>query len=274
MKISKLTALLAAAACIGCFTGCGKKSEKNSSENKTANDTSTAAAVEATAPVVGGDELSADKYNEEKYLDKINEKIKDAKVSDKTVELGSVGDLVTPAEGTEEYELGDYRISDNGIKLYYDDKEFSDELMLSLAEYFTAVSAADYETYSSFILPSYIEEMESFLKENYDYDHKTSFAKRCSSFATQMNGDYRITRIKLEAAEPHEDGKDNIDDFLESLDEVFGDKYSERVKSESDELINAAFYVMAEDSTGKETVLISDYEIVFAVKDGKYYTFG
>ena len=274
MKTSKLTAFLTAAACIGCFAGCGKQREKNSSENKTANDTSPAADVEATVPAVGSDELTADNYNEEKYLDKINEKIKNAKVSDKSVELGSVGETVTPAEGSEEYELGEYRISDNGIKLYYDDKEFSDELMLSLAEYFTAVSAADYETYSSFILPSYIEKMETFLKENYDSDHKTSFAKRCSSFATQMNGDYRITRIKLETAEPHEEGKDNIDEFLSSLDEVFGDNYSEAIKSESDELIDAAFYVMAADSTGKETMLISDYEIVFAVKDGKYYTFG
>lgn len=274
MKISKLTAFLAAAACISCLAGCEKKSEKSSSEKKTANDTSKTADVEAAVPVVGGDELSADKYDEEKYLEKINEKLKDAKASDKPAELGSVGDTVTPAEGTEEYELGDYRVSDDGVKLYYDDKEFSDELMLTLDKYFTAISEVDYETYTSFILPSYIEKMEPFLKENYDYDHKTSFAKRCSSFATQMNGDYRITRIKLETAEPHENGKDNIEEFLESLDSVFEDKYSESVKAESDKLINASFYVMAADSTGKETMLINDYEIIFAVKDGKYYTFG
>ena len=44
MKISKLTAFITAAACIGCFTGCGQKSKNDTSEKK---QTVTEAAVEA-----------------------------------------------------------------------------------------------------------------------------------------------------------------------------------------------------------------------------------
>ena len=271
MKISKLTAFITAAACIGCFTGCGQKSKNDTSEKK---QTATEAAVEATMPVVGGDELTADNFDEDKYLEKVNEKVKDEEASDKPVELGSVGDIITPAEGSQEVELGDYRISDSGVKLYYDENEFPTEMVLTLEKFFTAFSTADYSLYTSCVFPSYVEEMEKFLKKDYDYDLKTSFATQCARLASQMKGDYKITRVKVEPAEQYKEGEDNIDGYFSNLDSIFETDFYERVKSESDELIDACFYVMAEGSDGKESMLVSECEIVFAVKDGKYYTFG
>ena len=116
--------------------------------------------------------------------------------------------------------------------------------------------------------------MESFLKNNYNYDLKTSFSKQCSSLADKMKGDYRIARIKLEEAPVYEEGKDNIENYFSSLNEVFEKDYLSQVREESEELIDACFYVKAEDPYGKEQMLVAEYEIVFAVKDGKYYTFG
>ena len=177
-------------------------------------------------------------------------------------------------EGAEDAELGSYKMSSSGVKLYYDDTEFSDELMLTLEKYFLSFPAADYNSYQKCMFPSYIDEMEGFLGKEYDYDLKTSFSKRCSSLADNMYGDYKITRIKLEAAPVYDETKDNLETYFESLNEVFGKDYYEQVKSESDEVIDACFYIMGEDAYGQENPIVTGYEIVFAVKDGKYYTFG
>ena len=47
-----------------------------------------------------------------------------------------------------------------------------------------------------------------------------------------------------------------------------------RTFSKRDEVIDACFYIMGEDAYGQENPIVTGYEIVFAVKDGKYYTFG
>lgn len=270
MRIQKLTAFVMAAVCIGCFAGCEKKDDKKTSDKGAAG----GSAADASAPVIGGEELSGDNFKEEDYRNKVIEMIKDAPVAETQSELGSVGEITEPEAGSEEAELGNYRLSDSGVKLYYDENEYPTELMLTLERYFTSFPAADYTTYTSCIFPSYIEKMEKFLSDEYDYDLKTSFSKQCSGLAEQMKGDYKITRIKIEPAEQHEEGKDNVDSYLSTLDDIFGSGYSESVKSDSDDLIDACFYVMGEDSNGKESMLVSGYEIIFAVKDGKYYTFG
>ena len=274
MKTPKLTALIMAAACIGCFAGCEKKGDISVPDTKTSS-SSDKNITNVTAPVVGGAELSADNYDSDAYLNKIKEKVEKSETSDKPAELGDCSDIIEPEDGSEEMNLGNYRISDNGIKLYFDEKEYPKELVLTLEKYFSAYPAADYTTYTSCVFPSYIDEMEKFLEKEYEYDLKTSFAQQCSKLADQMCGDYKITRIKIEPAEEYEeDGKNNIDYYLSTLDETFGEGYGDSVKADSDDIINASFYVMGEDAYGKEIMLVSGYEIFFAVKDGHYYTFG
>ena len=63
-------------------------------------------------------------------------------------------------------------------------------------------------------------------------------------------------------------------DVSRRMDEHFGKSYYEQVKGESDYLIDATFYLMGEDSNGNENVIVNGYKIVFAEKDGRYYTFG
>ena len=270
MRKLGLTALtLAAAAAVQGFSGCAKK--KDISMPTYAE---TAVQTPTSAPA-GGAELSGDSYNADEYYTKIQEKVNSTTVDSEPLELGLVGnELITPDESDQEAELGAYKISSSGVKLYYDDTVFSDELMLTLEKYFLSFPSADYNTYQKCIFPSYIDEMEAFLTKEYDYDLKTSFSKRCSTLASNMNGDYRITRIKLETAPIYDETKDNLENYFQSLDDVFGKDYYEQVKSESDEVIDASFYVMGEDSYGNEGIIVSAYEIVFAVKDGKYYTFG
>ena len=269
MDKKRLTAFVLAAAALQCLAGCGKnKDDSMPIYAETPIQT-------ATEPPVGGADISGDKYDSEAYQAKITEHIQAAEPTDDQLVLGSVGrDLIVPEEGAEDVGLGSYRVSSSGIKLYYDETEFPAELLLTLEKYFIAFPSADYATYSRCVFPSYIEEMEKFLGENYDYDLKTSFSKQCSSLAEQMKGDYRITRRKLETAPVYEEGKDNLETFFSSLDNLFGKDFYGQVKEESDEVIDANFYVMAEDPYGEEKLLVADYEIVFAVKDGKYYTFG
>lgn len=261
MKTIKLTAaIIAAAAAFQCAAGCGKKNEIS--------------VPDTTAPVVGGDELSGDQFDTEAYYNKVMEKIAGAELSKNAPKLGTVGASVTPDEGSAEANLGDYRVSSNGVKLYYSSEEFSDDLMLTLEQYFMSFSEADYSKYTSCVFPSYIGEMGAFLEKDYSYDLKTSFAKQCASLAGRMNGDYKITRLRLEKPEQYTEGVDNLENYFKSLDDVFGKAYYEQVKSESDNVIDACFYVMGEDKNGNESMIVSGYEIVFAEKDGRYYTFG
>ena len=46
------------------------------------------------------------------------------------------------------------------------------------------------------------------------------------------------------------------------------------VKKNCDKLHYVTFYVIAENSKGEEVSLITGYDIVFAEKDGRFYTFG
>ena len=269
MEKKKAIALILAAAGLQCLAGC----EKNKSESTPSYAATPVQTV--TEPPIGGADISGDNYNSEAYEKKINEHVQASSPNYNELVLGTVGkDVIVPEDGAEDVGLGSYRLSSSGIKLYYDETIFPDELVLTLEKYFTSFPPADYPTYIKCVFPSYITEMEKYLKENYQYDLKTSFSKRCASLAEQMSGDYRITRIKLEEAPVYDETKDNLETYFSGAGEIFGKDYYSQVKEESDDIIDACFFIMAEDSYGKEQLLVADYEIVFAVKDGKYYTFG
>ena len=58
------------------------------------------------------------------------------------------------------------------------------------------------------------------------------------------------------------------------LDDSFNKDYYSEVEAEADKFYDALFYVMVQDAYGDESLIISEYEIVFAEKDGRYYLFG
>ena len=260
----KLTAvIIAAAAAFQCAASCSGKKNGSSPED-----------TKGSIVEIGGSELSGENYDTDAYYSRIEEKVNAASVSDEPFKMDEVGKVITPEAGSEEEELGNYRVSSSGVKLYYEESEYPTELILTLEKYFSSFANADYTDYSRSVFPSYITEMENFLQRDFNYDLKTSFAKQCSGLADSMSGDYRITRIKLEPTEQYTEGEDNIDNYFEAINEAFGKDYYAEVKEDSDRIIDACFYVMAEDSSGRETMLVSGYEIVFAEKDGRYYTFG
>lgn len=182
-----------------------------------------------------------------------------------TMSASDNSELATTAE---EADLGEYVLSDDGIKLYYDSETYSAELMATLEKYFVSFSENDYDSYLECIQSDYVEMMNSYLEENYGYDLETSFNNQCDSLKEQAGGDYTVTRIKAEAPET-----DGSDDFMTSLQDAFGENFCNTVKNKSDALHDVAFYLMV--NTGEEeTLLLSEYEIVFSEEDGKYYTFG
>ena len=264
MNISKLTALAAAA--VLCMAGCSGRAEKSSSPASVAATTS--------APPIGGPENSGENYDSAKYLEMIKERAEKAELDSEPLVLGSVGKLVSPESGAQDADLGDYRVSSSGVKLYYDEKLYPTELILTLEKYFTALSEADYNTYRKCIFPSYLDEMDKFLKKKYDYDVKTSFAKQCSNLADMAEGDVTVTRIKLEEAKNYYEDSDNLTKYFERLDDLFDTDYYKSVQDDSDRIIDACFYLMGRTAGGEERILVGEYEIVFAEKDGRYYTFG
>lgn len=168
----------------------------------------------------------------------------------------------------DEASLGEYVLSEKGTKLYYSSDEFSPELMAVLEKYFIAFSEGDYESYEQCVQSDYIDAMNTYLEADYGYDLETSFQNQCDSLKENAGGDYKITRIKAEL--PEEDGTEA---YLNTLGDIFETDFYDIIQENSDELHDVIFYVMTE-TDGEEILLLSEFEIVFAEKDGQFYTFG
>lgn len=259
MNKMKLTALLLAAA-MGCgvFTACGsKKSGSTSSE------------------VSSDKEAVTEEFDSESYNDSIMKDIEKAEVSDEPLTLGSVGKEVTPKEEDDDGDLGSYRETDKGTKLYYSSEAFPDELMLTLEQYFNSFANADYTTYSRCAYPDYLEKMEAYLQKEHGYDMKTSFATQCTNLANNMGGKFKVTRIKMDVPQQYDEEKDNLHAYFDNFTDILGEGYYDKLVGEVDNVYDGEFYVMAEGGrSGSEKLLISAYEIIFVEKDGRYYVFG
>ena len=191
------------------------------------------------------------------------------------IEENGVSAVVEPDKDSEEYDLGEYRKSENGTKLYYDEN-IDTEIMLTLEKYFCSFAERDFEKYKSCLYPSYITEYENFLQKEYQYGLDKSFETQCDNLEAQMGGKFKVTRVKAEKdTELTDEQKDGeLSTFFSSLSEFFGKDYYEELKGETDGFEYLTFFIMAEDGNGEETMLVSEFKIVFAEKDGKYYTFG
>lgn len=234
-------------------------------------------------------------------------------VSENSIPESGVGELITPEEGSAEYNLGQYRMSSSGVKLYYDEEEVPQEVVLALESYFLSFQNNDFESYKASLFPDYAERYEKFLQDEYNYQLDSSFAlsreklsniiknehaehaehDTSSATESESSGEFKITRIKVqrpglsgnqepEALMPAEETTEATTQSMEELEkqafsyfnEIFGLDYYEFVKKNSDDLEYLNFYIYASDEDGEEYPLVGDIDIVFAVKDGKYYTFG
>lgn len=209
-----------------------------------------------------------------------------------------VGDIITPSADSKEYSLGEYRMSDKGTKLYYDDEYFSAEIILTMEKYLTTFQNDDFEGYKAMVFPDYAERYTEYLQKEYSYGLDGSFDLRKNNLRETMKGqvlyaaeedngdltgDYKVTRIRIEPVElSGEDTEESvIKSFFSGYDSLFDvEDYYETVKESSDSLRVFCFYVFAEGEDGEEYSLIGGDgyhqgpRIVLAEKDGKYYTFG
>lgn len=189
-------------------------------------------------------------------------------------EYAGTGEIVYPDEDSEEYDLGPYRVSENGVKLYFDEAEYPAELMDALEKYFSSYETGDFDLYMEYIFPSYAETMEKKLQEEYQYGLDKSFQTQCDNLSVTGGENFKITRIKIEPPIEVESKEAAMDEFLDHLNEYFGFDYKLTVKEESDKLYYMTFSVMAKTAEGNETLIVSSYYILFAEKDGRFYTFG
>lgn len=209
-----------------------------------------------------------------------------------TIGEDGVGELITPAEGDEDYDLGSYRYSGNGIKLYYDE-DVSPQLMLALEKYFLSFQNKDFTAFKESLYPDYAQRYDEYLQEYYQYGLDKSFELNCDSIRTLMlreetgeydledydgdyTGDFTITRIRGERSTLEEDEteEDLIKDFFGFMDEAFETDYYAQVTNDIDKFEYLSFFIIAEGEDGEEHLIISDYDIIFAEKNGAYYAFG
>lgn len=232
--------------------------------------------------------------------EKDNNSVKPAENSEIVLsDENTLGELITPDEDSEEHELGEYRIDRNGIKIYCDEG-IPDGIALALEDYFMSFQKNDFEQYRNSLYPDYVERYSKFLKENYsdktedgsDYTLENSFSMQYDNVHQRMKdsvyanvdtddidsikGDMKITRIKLEnpALDEGESEEKRTENFFSYLNEIFDTDYYAEVQKDTESLKCCTFFIMAEGEDGNEHLLVGDMDIVFAEKDGKYYTFG
>lgn len=189
-----------------------------------------------------------------------------------SVAVGELGEIITPDENDKDYDLGEYRYSHDGTKLYFNDDEYPKELILTLEKYFESLAENDFEKFKSCLYPAYIDEMTAFLEENYSYGLDKSFQNQRENLTQKMGGDFKITRLRAEKTAENTD--ETIEEFFTSFNETFEKDFYTEVKNDVDNFYHMTFYVMAENSENEEILLLSEYEIIFAEKDGVYYTLG
>lgn len=201
----------------------------------------------------------------------------DKKSSSENIEIpsvaeGDLGETITPDENDKDYNLGEYRYSHDGTKLYFNDDEYPKELIFTLEKYFESYAENDFEKFKSCLYPAYIDEMEVFLEKDYSYGLDQSFQNQRESLTEKMGGEFKITRLKAEKTS--DNPEELIEEFFESFNDIFETDFYTEVKNNADNFYYMTFFVMAENSENEESMLLSEYEIVFAEKDGAYYTFG
>lgn len=188
----------------------------------------------------------------------------------------SDGEFVTDPN---EADLGEFTVSENGIKLYYSPDEVDPVIASTLEKYFLSFEHKNYDEYIETSYPYYVDSMNSYLQENMEYTLQTSFETQCSYFTQSAGGDFTITRLKLEAyPEDYTEADGSVYDgckaYLDSLGEMFGDEnYYETVKNDCDDMHYMLFFLMVKVGE-EEQLLFSEYEILVVEKDGKYYTLG
>lgn len=203
-----------------------------------------------------------------------------------------IGELITPPEDSEDYSLGSYYEDESGIKLYFGDEDISPDTVQAVKNYFLAFQNQDFDAYKANLYPDYAERYDSYLQENYSYDLKHSFELQCQYLRESMiseiyggydaentenyTGDFTITRLRVENPTLYEgETKEGlIKEFFSDLDDSFGMDYHAYVSEHTDSFEYVTFFVIANGEDGGEHLIISEFEIVFAVKDGKYYAFG
>ena len=186
---------------------------------------------------------------------------------------GELGEIITPDEKDKDYSLGEYRYSHYGTKLYFNEDDYPKDLILTFEKYFRSFTENDFETFKSCLYPAYIDNMTAFLEENYSYGLEKSFENQCKSLTGGYN--FRITSLRIKKTDG--DSEEFIEEFFTSFDETFEKDFYMEVKNNTDKLYHMIFDLMADDEDdeeNKEYLLLSKYEIVFAEKDGVYYTFG
>ena len=265
MRSNRSIAVIAAAVCLCGAVSCGSSSSSSSQETTTSAALITAATVPETTEASESQSTTA--ADEDEDAEAVKAKVLASKTSYEPLTYGELSEKRTPSEDAEDYTLGEYYDSPDGTKLYFDPEECPPELAMTLEKYFRAYAEADYETYTRCLLPSYIDEMNKFLEKDYGYDLRTSFANQCSSLRSHMGGEFKVTRLKLET------GTNELSKFFEYPSSCFGIDYYESIKDSVDKFYSATFFLIADSGSGEKN-LLSEYEIVFAVKDGRYYTFG
>ena len=142
MKITKITALISAAMlCFGTAAACKDKDSKKSSSSSQSESQPTLS--ENLSDTIN-QSVSGDNYDKSVYYDTVMQRVDGDEDSSEPFEFGKIGELVEPDESVpEEADLGSYHLSDDGVKLYYEEDEFPDELVLTLKEYFQAFSRSD-----------------------------------------------------------------------------------------------------------------------------------
>lgn len=179
-------------------------------------------------------------------------------------------------------------INGNYFNLEYDSSEIDKNLAETIETYFYAIQNVDYDLYVSTLYPDYVENMNSFLEENYSYDLETvvselndmliedAGAYLDTSEAYDADASYEITSIELELYEEETSTEEDATEFdpLSQYSSLFGDDFAENINKNADDVIDVYFSIKAICNGESEEYLLTDNELIVIKEGNDYYLIG
>ncbi len=195
---------------------------------------------------------------------------------DKNTESSSQGE----SSAEEQQPVTESNPEDMNYTLTYDSEVIPDELAKTVSTYFYAIETQNYALYLEQLNPLYQETMVEFLQENYGYGLESSLEQYHQTLVDYAGTDnFTVTGLEFlpanEAlAENFEEGTDFVADYLETYTTVFGEDFTNQLKSDAKAIYDVAVTMKAKDGDDKEIVVMDNLEMLIIETDDGFGILG
>lgn len=170
--------------------------------------------------------------------------------------------------------------ADMDYQLTYDKDKVPDDLAQTIAMYFYAVDAQNYDLYVKQINPLYQTSLESLMQEKYGYGMENSMEQLHQNLVNYAGSDdFTIESMELAQAqevlaEDYDADTNFVQEYLNAYTQAFGEDFTKQLEEQSDAIYDIAVTMKGKNSDGEEITILDGLEILVAETDGSFGVLG